>query len=94
MQALQWSPQASFWSRPVIRLFATRADWNKNANNWNKVGEGQFGTLGARGLGDAPGDGAVIGDAHDKTLLAGHQGSGSIHQTLSFPVISYDSRPI
>ena len=21
-----------------------RADWNKNANNWNKVGEGQFGT--------------------------------------------------
>lgn len=41
--ALQWSPQASFWSRPVIRLFATRADWNKNANNWNKVGEGQFG---------------------------------------------------
>ncbi|MFN7958801.1 MAG: carbohydrate porin [Holophagaceae bacterium] len=42
--ALQWSPQASFWSRPVIRLFATRADWNKNANNWNKVGEGQFGT--------------------------------------------------
>ncbi|MDP1830770.1 MAG: carbohydrate porin [Geothrix sp.] len=42
--ALQWSPQASFWSRPVIRLFATRADWNKNANNWNKVGEGHFGT--------------------------------------------------
>ena len=42
--AFQWSPQASFWSRPVIRLFATRADWNKNANNWNKVGEGQFGT--------------------------------------------------
>ena len=42
--ALQWSPQASFWSRPVIRLFATRADWNKNANNWNKIGEGQFGT--------------------------------------------------
>ncbi|HLP31356.1 MAG TPA: carbohydrate porin [Geothrix sp.] len=41
--ALQWSPQASFWSRPVIRLFATRADWNKNANNWNKIGEGQFG---------------------------------------------------
>ncbi len=41
--ALQWSPQASFWSRPVIRIFATRADWNKNANNWNKVGEGQFG---------------------------------------------------
>lgn len=41
--ALQWSPQASWWSRPVIRLFATRADWNKNANNWNKVGEGQFG---------------------------------------------------
>ncbi len=41
--ALQWSPQASFWSRPVIRIFATRADWNKNATNWNKVGEGQFG---------------------------------------------------
>ncbi|HJV39607.1 MAG TPA: carbohydrate porin [Geothrix sp.] len=41
--ALQWSPQASFWSRPVIRLFVTRADWNKNANNWNLIGEGQFG---------------------------------------------------
>jgi maltoporin len=26
----------------VIRLFATRADWNKNANQWNLVGEGQF----------------------------------------------------
>lgn len=42
--ALQWSPQASFWSRPVIRLFVTRADWNKNANNWNLIGEGQFGS--------------------------------------------------
>lgn len=42
--ALQWSPQASFWSRPVIRLFVTQANWNKSANNWNKVGEGQFGT--------------------------------------------------
>jgi maltoporin len=41
--ALQWQPQASFWSRPSIRLFVTQADWNKNANSWNKVGEGAFG---------------------------------------------------
>ncbi len=42
--AFQFSPKASAWSRPVLRLFVTQANWNKNANNWNKVGEGQFGT--------------------------------------------------
>jgi maltoporin len=41
--AFQWSPQASFWSRPVIRLFVTQANWNKDANKWNLVGEGHFG---------------------------------------------------
>ena len=42
--ALQWSPQASFWSRPVIRLFVTQGSWNDAANAWNKIGDGQFGT--------------------------------------------------
>lgn len=40
--ALQWSPQASFWSRPVIRLFVTKASWNKEANRWGPVDAGQF----------------------------------------------------
>ena len=40
--ALQWSPQASFWSRPVIRLFVTNANWNLQANNWGSVDGGQF----------------------------------------------------
>jgi len=41
--AFQFSPKASLWSRPVLRLFVTQANWNANANQWNKVGEGQFG---------------------------------------------------
>ena len=41
--ALQLSPQASFWSRPVIRLFVTKANWNNAANNWNIIGQGVFG---------------------------------------------------
>jgi len=40
--AAQWSPQASFWSRPVIRLFVTNASWNTQANNWGPVDGGQF----------------------------------------------------
>ena len=47
-----------------------------------QIGEGQLGPLGAARLGDAPGDGAVVGDAHDETLFAGHQGSGSGHAIL------------
>ncbi|BDU75849.1 maltoporin [Mesoterricola sediminis] len=41
--ALQWSPQASWWSRPSIRVFVTRGQWNANANQWNKIAEGHFG---------------------------------------------------
>ena len=41
--AFQISPQSSFWSRPVIRLFVTKANWNNQANSWNKIGEGVFG---------------------------------------------------
>jgi maltoporin len=41
--ALQISPQSSFWSRPVIRLFVTKANWNAQANSWNLIGEGTFG---------------------------------------------------
>ena len=42
--AFQISPQSSFWSRPVIRFFATKANWNKEALNWGSVGGlGTFG---------------------------------------------------
>ncbi len=37
------------------------------------VGEGQLGALGGQAGGDAPGDGFVVGDAHDEALLASHQ---------------------
>lgn len=30
--AFQWSPQASWWSRPQIRLFVTNAQWNAAEN--------------------------------------------------------------
>ena len=32
--ALQFSPQASWWSRPVLRFFVTRAHWNDGAEAW------------------------------------------------------------
>ncbi len=42
--ALQFSPQSSFWSRPVIRFFVTKANWNKEATNWGTPsGLGTFG---------------------------------------------------
>lgn len=41
--ALQWSPQAAFWSRPQLRLFVTKANWNKEANNWGDVAANVFG---------------------------------------------------
>ncbi len=36
------------------------------------VGEGHFGARGVQGLGDTPGDRALVGDAHDQAALAGH----------------------
>jgi maltoporin len=30
--ALQWSPQATYWSRPSLRLFWTNAQWGTNPN--------------------------------------------------------------
>ena len=45
--ALQVSPQASYWSRPVLRLFVTNANWNVLANSWGAVDAGQFSTQGA-----------------------------------------------
>lgn len=42
--ALQFSPQSSWWSRPVLRLFVTKANWNKYAPAWGGVsGLGTFG---------------------------------------------------
>ena len=37
------------------------------------IGERELRALRARGAGDAPGDRAVVGDAHDEAALAGHQ---------------------
>ena len=37
------------------------------------VGEGHLGARGMQRLGDAPGDRAVVGHAHDQAALAGHQ---------------------
>jgi hypothetical protein len=37
------------------------------------IGEGDFGALFGAGLGDAPGDRAVVRDAHDEPALALHQ---------------------
>jgi hypothetical protein len=36
------------------------------------IGEGHLGARGMQGLGDAPGDRALIGHAHDQSALAGH----------------------
>ena len=42
--ALQFSPQASWWSRPVLRLFVTKANWNHEATAWGTPsGLGVFG---------------------------------------------------
>ena len=42
--ALQFSPQASWWSRPVLRLFVTKANWNHEATAWGTPsGMGVFG---------------------------------------------------
>ena len=46
------------------------------------VGEGDLGALVGEGLGDAPGDRVVVGDAHDEAALAGHQ---SLSHLDSFP---------
>ncbi len=37
------------------------------------VGEGHLRALGGQLAGDAPGDGILVGDAHDEALLAPHQ---------------------
>ncbi len=37
------------------------------------IAKGDFGALGGQPRGDAPGDGLVIGHAHDEALLAPHQ---------------------
>ena len=37
------------------------------------IGKGDFGTLGRQLLGDAPGNGFVIGKAHDEPALACHK---------------------
>ena len=37
------------------------------------IGEGDLAALGMNGLGDSPGDGTVVGNAHDDAALARHQ---------------------
>ena len=40
------------------------------------IGKGQLGALGGQLLGNPPGDGILVGDAHDKPALALHQCPG------------------
>ena len=44
------------------------------------IGEGEGGTLGRGRPRDAPGDGAVVGDAHDQAALAGHKPAPIAHE--------------
>jgi hypothetical protein len=37
------------------------------------IGKGDLRALARQHLGDAPGDGVVVGHSHDQALLAGHQ---------------------
>ncbi len=48
------------------------------------IGEGELGALGAAGLGDAPGDRAVVGDPHDQAALAAHETRGFRHDCPRF----------
>ena len=43
------------------------------------IGKRDLGALVGAGLGDAPGDRAIVGDAHDEAALAGHQALSSCH---------------
>ncbi len=47
------------------------------------IGERQLGALRGAGLGDAPGDRAVVGDAENQALLAGHQALTNRHMGFS-----------
>ena len=42
------------------------------------IGEGQFGTGGGKSFGDTPGDGMVVGDAHNEAALAGHESNHNL----------------
>src|SRR5690606_13342725 len=46
------------------------------------IGKGQFRALIGAGLGDAPGDGAVVRDAKDDAAFAGHQAVSTRHVAL------------
>ena len=59
---------ARSWSR-ASRPSAARALAERRA----LVGEGQLGAGAMQRLGDAPGDRALVGHAHDQAALAGHQ---------------------
>ena len=43
------------------------------AQRFALIGEGKLGALGPEGLGNTPGDGVIIGNAHDQTAFSLHQ---------------------
>ncbi len=49
------------------------------------IGERQFRAVLGQSLGDAPGDGVIIGDAHDEAPLAGHQALHGILPSTKVP---------
>src|ERR1700761_5637523 len=46
------------------------------------IGEGQLGAMIRKRLGDTPGDGMIVGDAHDEAALSGHQTRCGAHIAL------------
>ena len=49
--AAAFSPSTDFWSRPELRIYATRANWNKAAEDANASGFGANGRRGATTFG-------------------------------------------
>src|SRR5207302_8457592 len=55
----------------AVEAFGERLD--ALAERLALIGKGQPGALAMQRLGDAPGEGAIIGDAHDEPLFPGQQ---------------------
>ncbi len=49
------------------------------------IGEGKVRAMRAAGLGDAPGDRAVVGDTHDQAALAAHESRRVRHECSFSP---------
>ena len=57
-------------------------------------GDGHLRALLMAGLGDAPGDRALVGDAHDEALFSGHQLSSYGHGSFLAGDGNWDKMPV